>query len=92
MAQIYKITVEMVRLEEVVEGREWKRMMSDEEAERKNASSAYGYAPQITQVKEVKRVIYTQELPELDVREVIQAVNAGISTVRIGYTPPAIEK
>lgn len=63
----YKITIEKTSIKEIPAGRDWERGAGPDDD--------YGYTPEIMKKKEVTEQIYIQESDELDLVEVIKAVN-----------------
>jgi len=67
MNKRYKITIEEEAEETTLTSKDWEK---DDSCER-----GYNYTPQEEQVEMVKRVIYTQSADEIDLVEVIKALN-----------------
>jgi len=66
---LYTITITETRHENTVKRREWLLNGSEEQ------EGDYGYAPQVIEVKEVNRKVFEQVVDELDVPNVIGAIN-----------------
>ena len=71
MTDIYRITVELIRNEEVTESRRYIGQTEPNE----NGGTEDVYSTSFTKVKEVTREIYSQELSDIDLQEIIWAVN-----------------
>lgn len=70
---MYKITITKTRLENTIKSRTWE----EGGTESKSECGKFGYTPQVTEVKDVAREIYSQVVEDLDVGAVIYAVNHG---------------
>ena len=70
----YKITITEYSTEITKQGKDWTRIMSDEQAEAKDVE-AWGYTPEIEKEKTIEREIFKQNIADLDLTLVIKAVN-----------------
>jgi len=64
---MYIVTIRTMTIEELPAGKDWELTGLDE--------PKYAYTPEIMKKKEIERQVYSQIVEELDVFEVIQAVN-----------------
>jgi len=67
-AKRYKIVITEYTSETKTVGNDWKRVSNDDNAK-------YGYTPEIQKTVDVERNIYLQNTDELDLGEVIKAIN-----------------
>jgi len=72
MEPIYKITVEVTRLEQVIGGGEWVNLGVGVKGANEEGK---GRAPQVIQTEKKTREVYSQTVSELDLKAVIGAVN-----------------
>ena len=66
---MYKITIEVTETIKKMKSKEW-LCIGEKDGERK-----MGYTPEIEREEEVKQIIYTQLVENLDLAVVIQAIN-----------------
>ena len=69
LKEIYKVTVEVERYEEVVAGKDWVKGGNQDEPDK------WAHNPEVIKTSKVRREIYTQTLENLDLVEVVKAVN-----------------
>jgi len=66
----YKIEITRTEIEEY-EGHEWARTGN----KNKEGGEEYAYTPMTTMTKEVERTILIQEVDDIDLKEIIKAIN-----------------
>lgn len=68
---IYKVTITQVRTESTIKGKEWVQGA----AQTPDEPNKWGYTPQVIEIKDVTREIYSQSVEDLDIEAVVRAVN-----------------
>jgi hypothetical protein len=71
---MYKITITEITTKKVVKGEQWEQIRTDAEAER-DEKDTYGYTPKIEKDVEVSEEVYKQTVDDLELVDVIAAVN-----------------
>jgi len=84
MKPIYKVTVEVVREEEVLTSREYVQLGPKKEGE-----DNWGHTEQVMHIEKVSRILYEQTVEELDIPALIAQVNIPppVNIVTIPGTP-----
>lgn len=67
MGTRYRITIEEMGQEKTIVGSQWKPMQDTEKG--------YGYTPEVEATRDYSRTIYEQTVEDLEMDEVIRAVN-----------------
>ena len=68
----FKIVITEFTEETKTKGREWEKGAATEDVD---CPGGYGYTPEIQKVVDVERVVFTQNVAEIELVDVIMAVN-----------------